>query len=569
MLKVGSLDPRWHWRCGGANPLLMISRTGFIILALHTLTAAPALADTSFTNANGYTLDATGALARFSTLVVDGRGRVKATLAAGAPLPRGRRIDVAGRTLLPGLIDAHGHVMGLGELALRIDLNASTSLAEAQAMVRAYKSPGAWITGGGWNQERWKLGRFPTAAELDAATGTSPAFLERVDGHAGWANSRALALAGVTAATPDPAGGRIERDAGGAPTGVLVDAAMKLVADKIPVATPRQGDAALAKALAIMASVGLTGAGDAGIDRPTWERYRRFARTGKLTARIYAMAYGPENLAEIAPDGPIGWQYDDRLAMMALKLQADGALGSRGAWMKADYSDMPGQRGLPFFEEGNLRRIVRDASAKGFQVNIHAIGDAANGAALGAFAAVPESQRLALRPRNEHAQIVSPEDLPRFARLGIIASVQPTHATSDKGMAEARVGPARMAGGYAWKTLIDSGARIAGGSDFPVEPPNPFFGLHAAVTRQDRSGEPAGGWRVDQALTVEQAFAAFTTGAAWAEHAEDKFGTLTPGKWADFIMVDRDPFTAAPTDLWKTVVAETWVAGKRVFKRKR
>nr|WP_310522906.1 amidohydrolase family protein [Polymorphobacter sp.] len=543
------------------------------LAALLLLTSVPAVADTAYVNANGYTLDAGGKLVRFATLVVDDRGRVRATLPAGAPQPRGKRVDVAGRTLLPGLIDAHGHVMGLGETALAVDLNGTTSLAAAQDAIRANPGNGAWIKGSGWNQERWSdngkpLGRFPTAAELDAATGNRPAFLERVDGHAGWANTRALQIAGVTAATPDPVGGRIERDANGAPTGVLIDAAMKLVEAKIPAPTAREADAALTKALAIMASVGLTGAHDAGMGRPAWDRYRRFARSGKLTARIYAMAYGPDNLAAIAPSGPVGWEYDDRLAMMAMKLQADGALGSRGAWMKADYSDAPGQRGIPFFEEGNLRRIVLDASAKGFQVNIHAIGDAANGAALGAFAAVPEPQRLALRHRDEHAQIVSPEDLPRFARLGIIASVQPTHATSDKGMAEARVGEKRLAGGYAWKTLLDSGARIAGGSDFPVEPPNPFYGLHAAVTRQDRSGQPAGGWRISEALTLEQAFAAFTTGAAWAGHAEDKVGTLTPGKWADFIIIDRDPFASAPTELWKTQVDETWLAGKRVFKRK-
>lgn len=537
--------------------------------ALLLATAAPALADTAYVNANGYTIDDAGAVARFATLIVDDQGRVKATLPAGAAVPVKKTVDVGGKTLLPGLIDAHGHVMSLGELALRVDLNNTASLAAAQAAIKAYKSSGPWILGGGWNQERWSLGRFPAAAELDSVTGSKPAYLERVDGHAAWVNTRALQLAGITAATKDPAGGRIERDASGAPTGVLVDGAMELVRAKIPPATKAQADKALATALGIMASVGLTSVHDAGIDPDTWARYRRFASAGKLTTRIYAMAYGPENRDKIAPNGPIKWDSADRLAMMSMKLQADGALGSRGAWMRAPYSDAPGNRGLPFYEEGAFRRMILESSAKGFQTNVHAIGDAANGATIGAFAAVPDAQRKALRHRDEHAQIVSTDDLIRFARLGIIVSFQPTHATSDKGMAEARIGEARLAGGYAWQTILKSGARIAAGSDFPVEPPNPFYGLHAAVTRQDRSGQPPGGWRPSEALTLPQAFAAFTTGAAYAAHAEDRMGALTPGKWADFIVVDRDPFAIAPGDLWKVEVQETFVAGKPVFKKKK
>ncbi len=540
----------------------------FRALLLATALVAPAAADTAFTNANGYTIGGDGSLQHFGTLIVGSDGRVKAVLQSGAPLPRSKRIDLHGATLMPGLIDAHGHVHDLGRQALSVDLTGTGSLDAALAAVRQQQRKGSpWVLGGGWNQEIWKLGRFPTAVELDGAVGDRPAWMIRVDGHAGWANSKAIALAGVTAATPDPAGGRIERDATGKPTGVFVDNARALITAHIPPPTPRDDDAALAKALQIMASDGLTGVGDAGIGRTDWDSYRRFAAKGTLTARVYAMALGPKNLADIAPNGPIGWAYDDHLALMAMKLLADGALGSRGAWMKAPYSDAPGQRGFPIHEEGKLRQMILDASAKGFQVNVHAIGDAANGAVLGAFAAVPAVRRAGLRLRVEHAQVVSPDDLQRFARLGVIASVQPTHATSDKGMAEARVGPARLAGAYAYRTLLDGGARIAGGSDFPVESPNPFYGLYAAVTRQDRQGEPAGGWRPKDALTLPQAFAAFTTGAAYAEHAEDKIGTLTPGKWADFIIVDRDIFAGPPSAIWKAQVMETWVGGRRVFRR--
>jgi predicted amidohydrolase YtcJ len=542
-------------------------RLKLALVPLALLCAAPALADTVFTHATGYTLDAKGDVQRFATLVVGDDGRVKETLADGAPLPKGKQVDLQGRVLMPGLIDAHGHVSSLGRRALSVDLQDTSSLAEAQARIKAARQQTAWRLGGGWNQEQWRLGRFPTAAELDAVVSDRPAWMTRVDGHAGWANSRAIALAGVTAATPDPPGGRIERDASGKPSGVFVDAAKALIEQHIPPETPAEHDAEIAKALQIMASVGLTGVGDAGINKPTWDAYRRAAAKGRLTARIYAMALGPDNRAAIAPDGPIPWSADDRLAMMAMKLLEDGALGSRGAWLRQPYSDAPGQTGLRFHDEGALRRMVLDATAKGFQVNIHAIGDAANGAALGAFATVPEARRQALRLRVEHAQIVSPDDQPRFARLGVIASIQPTHATSDKDMAEARLGPARMAGGYPMKTLLDTGARLAGGSDFPVESPNPFFGLHAAVTRQDHDNQPPGGWRRQDALTLPQALALFTIGAAYANHAENKVGTLEPGKWADFILVDRDPFAIPPADLWKVQVDETWLAGKRVFRR--
>ena len=538
-------------------------------LLLVTSLTIPAVARLIVTNANGYTL-AGGKLVRFDALVIGDDGRVVATFAKGkAPsaTAKDERLDAGGRTLLPGLIDAHGHVNELGQRALAVDLSDTTSRDAAVAAVVAYarkNTASAWIVGGGWNQERWPDKRFPTAADLDVAGLTRPVYLARIDGHAGWANRAAMAAAGITAATRDPVGGRLERDAKGEPTGLFVDAAKDLIESKIPAPTPAESIARLDTALNIMASVGLTGAGDMGVSPGDWRLYRYFDEQHRLTARIAAWAGGMDALATIAPSGPIGWTSDGRLSLRGVKLYADGALGSRGAWLKADYADAPGNKGLRFSTDAEMRAMITKADAGGFDVAVHAIGDAADTQVLDAYAALPATSRKRIL-RIEHAQILDTADLPRFAKLGVVASMQPTHATSDKGMAEARLGEARLTGAYAWQTLIRSGAAFAGGSDFPVEPPNPFYGFHAAVTRQDRSGQPVGGWRPAEALTIEQAFAAFTTGAAAANRIDA--GALTPGKWGDFIIVDHDPFKVAPSELWKIGVDETWVGGARVFKR--
>ena len=540
-----------------------------LMFAAQPLFAADLLID----NVNGYTLDSAGKLQRFEALLIDA-GKVVATGKHAEMAKRAgnaRRVDGKGHTALPGLIDAHGHVMGLGIMSLQADLTGTTSLAAALARIQSFANShkeDRWIIGRGWNQVVWKLGRFPTAQELDAVVADRPAWMERIDGHAAWANSAALKLAGITRDTRDPPGGRIERDAEGNPTGVLVDAAMELVGSRIPPASDAQLNAALTSALEIMASVGMTGVSDAGIDVATFNRYKRFADAGKLTARINAMIGGTGgNFDAISKDGPLLGYGHDFLSVRSVKLYADGALGSRGAAMLMPYSDDARNSGLLFSPPDEMTAMISKAFAHGYQVCVHAIGDKGNREVLDSFAAAYTKYPAAkaLRNRIEHAQVVSLDDIPRFVDLDLIASMQPTHATSDMNMAEDRVGHERIKGAYAWRTFLKQGTRIAGGSDFPVESPNPFFGLHAAVTRQDHDGHPPGGWYPKQAMTVTEALRTFTLDAAYAAHQEDTQGTLEPGKWADFILIDQDIFKIDPAKIWKTKVLQTWVAGKSVY----
>jgi len=548
-----------------------------ISLLCLLLAIAPAshATDLLVRDVNGYTLDSQGKLQHFQALLVD-HGKVVA-IGSNAELDKragdARVIDGHGHTLLPGLIDAHGHVLELGYARTRVDLTGTQSLGEALAKVKAYAAthPDAkWITGGGWNQEIWKLGRFPTAKELDAAVSDRPVWLSRVDGHAGWANSAAIRLAGVTQQTQDPHGGRIERDAGGAPAGVFVDGATELVNAKVPAPTTAQKAAALDAALAEMASVGLTGVGDAGIDLANYQLYRQYADEHKLSARIYAMILGTgDDFDVISKHGPLIGYGNDFLSVRTVKLFADGALGSRGAAMLKPYSDDPRNRGLLFMQPDEMTAKINKAFGKGYQVAIHAIGDRANREVLDsytkAYQAHPEA--IDLRNRVEHAQIVSLQDIPRFVPLHLIASMQPTHATSDMNMAEQRIGPDRIKGAYAWQRFLKQGTVVAGGSDFPVESPNPFFGLYSAVTREDHQGLPPGGWYPQQDMSLLQALRAFTLDAAYAEHAENTLGTLEPGKWADFILIDHDLFKDPPSRIWNTQVLQTWVGGRRVYTR--
>lgn len=542
-----------------------------LLAATLLLIPSTVLADGLVDNVNGITMDADGKVVHFEAIQIDRDGKVVKLLRHGDKRPEKLdwRNDQKGRTLLPGFIDAHGHVSSLGFRALELDLSDTSSLDEAKAKIAAYVRDNPekkWIIGGGWNQEKWALGRFPTAADLDAVAGDRPVWLSRADGHAGWANTAAIRAAGVTAKTLTPAGGRIEKT-GTEPAGVFVDAAQGLIEKVVPQPLPKERDLALEKAQAILLADGITATADMGTSIDDWLAMRRMGDRGALRVRIMSYAMGVDTAIRIGGTGPTPWLYGDRLRMGGVKLFTDGALGSRGAWLKAPYSDAPGQSGTGFMTDDVLQNLMSRAAMDGYQVAVHAIGDRANQQVLDAIQVLSDTYKGDRRWRIEHAQVVDPADLPRFASLKVIASMQPTHATSDRTMAEARLGEARLVGAYAWATMLRNGVPLAFGSDYPVESPDPWAGWAAAFTRQDAKGEPFGGWRPQEAVTREQAWWAFTAGAAYAGFAERTFGRLAPGQDADFIIVDRDPLLAAPAELRATKVEETWIGGYKVFSR--
>jgi predicted amidohydrolase YtcJ len=539
-----------------------------LIALTAALLTSPAPAETLITNANGVQADAAGHLQHFTGLLIGDDGKVEEVLNGPPPAVRYPHIiDASGRTLLPGLIDAHGHVIDLGVAALTLDLVGTQSVADLQQRLRSYateRPKDGWLIGFGWNQELWADKNYPTAAELDEIVPDRPVMLERVDGHAILVNSAAIRAAGVTAATRDPAGGKIERDAAGNPTGLFVDAARALIESKVPAATSARSDEALEKAQEKLLSFGVTGVGAMSVSEADWDTFRRAGDAGRLRVRL--MAYELNHPFASTPR-PTGWLYGDHLRAVGVKLFADGALGSRGAWLKQPYADKPDTRGLPRHSDAEILALADAAAGAGFQVATHAIGDAANAQAISVYEQLSRKYGTARRWRIEHFQIVDPADIPRLAPAGIIASMQPTHQTSDRLMAEARLGPNRLAGAYAWQTVLKSGAKLAFGTDFPVESPNPFPGLAAGISRQDMSGQPPGGWIPSERLTLGQALHAYTRGAAYAGFAEDKIGALEPGKWADFVIIDRDPTKVDAQSLARAQVLETWVAGKQVFSR--
>ncbi len=547
----------------------MIARAALVVALLCT--AAPALADTHIDNIDGVSVMRDGSIDRFGGMVIDEDGRISELLDFGDRPTReiDYRVDGEGRVVVPGFVDGHLHVMQLGLGTLVLDLSTTTSLDEALSRIAAYAAAypdRPWIIGRGWNQEMWGLDRFPTAAELDAVVSDRPVWLERVDGHAGWANSLALAAGNVTDSSTDPAGGRIERIAGSrAPSGVLVDEAMPMVAAQIPPPLPEDRDLALHNAQRLLLSHGVTAAADMGTSVEDWMTFRRAGDAGRLQLRIMSYADSLDAMLLIGGPAPTQWLYDDRLRLNGVKLYLDGALGSRGALLNDDYSDDHGNRGLPMLSGTQLRNLMSRAALDNFQVAVHAIGDAANAEALTAIEELSRDYSGDRRWRIEHAQIVDPADLSRFGEHGIIASMQPVHQTSDMMMAEARLGESRLGGAYAWRSILEAGGALAFGTDAPVEPVDPLAGLAVAISRTNAAGDPFGGWRPQETINHEQALAAYTAGAAYAGFAEGRFGSLAEGERADFVMLSADPLMANAAELRDIEVLETWIAGQRVY----
>ena len=527
------------------------------------------IADRIFICARGYSGDP--AKPKFDTIAVKG-GRIveigDLRVIGRHKGPKTEIVDLKDGYVYPGFIDAHAHFGGLGRFKRQLDARNVKSFDELVALAKeraAKAAPREWILGGRWDHASWGLKEFPTHHKLSEAVPDVPVFLSRVDGHAALANKKAMDLAGITRDTPDPSGGDILRDPKGDATGIFVDNAMDLVRSAIPKVMPNVDPIALEAQEACL-RVGLTGVHDMGVSEFEIDAYRRLAESGKLKIRLYLALSDQAGIEEVlAKRKP---ETGERVTIRAVKLYQDGAMGSRGALLLEPYSDKPvndkGEPnvGLRVGELDHLRSVAAAAAKHGWQVCVHAIGDRANREVLDAFeAAAPKDARF----RIEHAQCLNLEDIPRFAKLGVIASMQPTHCTSDMRWAEERVGKERVKGCYAWRRLLDAGARLAGGSDFPVEDENPILGFIAAVTRQDLKGQPEGGWQPDQRLTREEALRLFTLDAAYSGFEENLRGTLAPGKYADFVILSGDLMKVPDAELQKLHVVQTVIGGETVY----
>ena len=498
---------------------------------------------TLLTNGRIHTMDAAGSVVD-ALVIRDGRvafagGRADVNPAAGEPV-----VDLGGRTVLPGLVDGHGHLMLLARARLELDLAAARSEEDIAAMVAraaAGLRPGEWIAGRGWDQTRWPGQAFPSRASLDRAAPGHPVALVRVDGHATWASGAALERAGITRQAINPASGLIVRDARGEPTGLLIDLAQDLIRGLVPPPSEARFDAAVEAVIAECLAKGLVGAHEPGLDLSAVASYTRLIGRGRFPFRVFAALSGKKAWGQYRERGGPQSVGDGQLTVGAIKLWLDGALGSRGAALHAPYCDDPKNTGLVLVPPDEVLRLTREAAARGFHVWVHAIGDRANTLVLDVFERALATTDRRPHLRIEHAQILTPADIPRFARLGVVPSMQPTHCTSDMRWAGERLGPERLVGAYAWRSVLDAGSYVAGGSDFPVEDANPFHGLHAAVTRAPREGGDPG-WQPEQRMTRDEAVRSFTIWNARSIGREAEMGSLEPGKRADLIALSEDVF---------------------------
>ena len=540
-------------------------------LALRAQTRTPA--DLIVTNARIYTVDEARPSAQ-ALAVKDGKFLFAGSECEAMALrgPSTKVIDAGGHAIIPGMVDAHAHLLGLGEALQQVDLTGTRSYDEVVARVAAAAKgapAGKWILGRGWDQNDWADTRFPTHDALSRAVPDNPVYLTRVDGHAGLANAAAMRAAGVTAKTADPRGGRLERDAAGAPSGVFVDNAQGLVERVIPPPTRDDKRKALEAAITDAHRYGLVGIHDAGESRSTIDLMEEMAKAGDLPFRLYVMISDDSAaLAHYMSIGPRSGLYDNHLWVRAIKLYADGALGSRGAALLEPYSDDPKNNGLLVSAPAHIEDVAERALASGFQVATHAIGDRGNRVVLDAYEKALKAHPTAdHRFRVEHAQILNHDDIPRFAQLGVIPSMQAVHQTSDMYWAGSRLGIGRLLGAYAWRSLLNTGVVVPNGSDFPVESDNPLFSFHSAVSREDADNWPTGGWMPEQRMTRAEALESMTIWPAYAGFQEQIMGSITPGKLADFVILDRDIMTVPEQDILGTSVLATYIGGKAVYER--
>jgi predicted amidohydrolase YtcJ len=549
-------------------------------LLSFSLPLAAAPAELVLTNARIHTMAAEKP--EVEALAIQG-GRVVATGTAQELKtwqgPATRIIDLKGKAVYPGFHEGHGHLKGLGYQIIRLDVSGVSDLKVVLDRVKdeLAKTPKSeWVLGRGWDQNLWPRKEFPSRLDLDKLGADAPVALTRIDGHALWVNSLALKKAGITRKTPDPVGGKILRDAQGEATGILIDRAMDLVRAVIPNESPAQREKAIRAALARSVELGLTSFHDAGVGADDIAIYEKLLAENALPLRINVMLSGSDEalLDRYMKSGPVV-KGDQQLQIRSVKLMADGALGSRGAALLEPYADQPGNSGLEILTEEQVYQATRRYAKAGFQTAVHAIGDRSNRSVLNAFERViKEFPKTDLRLRVEHAQILDAQDIPRFGKLGIIASVQPTHLTSDAPWVPTRIGMERMEeGAYVWQKLRQSKAVLVSGSDTPVESANPLWGLYAAVTRQTQDRQPPKGWSYDQHLTMPEALESYTKNAAFAAFWDKDIGTLEPGKYADIVVLDRDLGELVgdkkPQEILKTKVLMTIMGGHIVYENKK